>query len=209
MKKEYFANREFNRYKRRKAVTLSVILFLLILGMSAIFATNKQYFFAGVFLCVLIVPIISLPLSFKNYPLHVNPIVIVDKDIIEINKKIFNVKDIYKISTIIELPSCKIDSKDRELLQSLKTCVPEDEYYGSFDVVYYDTKGKRQVEYAFIDHVVDALSLAVLNGVKNYELKFTIKKNTVVNECDLKKQLKSEEKPLGATSKKSRKLQLL
>ena len=209
MKKEYFVCKEFNRIKRKKAVMLSVVLALIILSMSAIFAANKDYVFTFVFLSLLIVPIISLPSSFKNYPVHDKAIVVIDKDSIIANDKNFKIKDIYKITSIIELPSCKIDSKDKETLQNMKTCIPEDEYYGSFDIVYYDLKGKKQVEFTYIDHVVDALSLAVNNGVKNYELKFTIKKNTVVNEYDFKKQVKEETLPLEKVSKKSRKRQLL
>ena len=209
MKKEYFANKDFNRVKRKKAVTLSVVLVFIILSMSALFAASNAYVFTFVFLSFILIPIISLPTSFKNYPLHDNPIVTINEDSIIVNDKSFKIKDINKISIIIELPTSGIESKDKECLEKMRTSVPEDEYYGSFDIVYYDKKGKKQVEYSYIDHVIDALTIASLNGVKHYELRFAIKKNVVVNECDFKKSIKNEEMPLEMVSKKARNRQLL
>ena len=58
MKKEYFANKDFNRLKRKKAVTLSVVLVFIILSMSALFAASNDYVFTFVFLSFILIPII-------------------------------------------------------------------------------------------------------------------------------------------------------
>ncbi len=211
MRKEYFANKEFNKTKRRNAVVLSIILAFMLLFMAATFAVKGDYLFSGVFALLLVIPILAIPSGFKNYPIHDKPIVIIEDGVIIANGKTFKIKEIKKLNVIIELPSSKIDKQDLELLDKLRTSIPEDDFYGTFDIVYQGEKNKNEIEYAYIDHVVDALYCMVENGLKKYDLKFTIKKNTVVNECDLKKVIEKEKKEnaLDKTTKKERKRQLL
>ena len=114
-----------------------------------------------------------------------------------------------RLNVIITLPSTKNDVKDRQILENLKKEYPTEDCYGTFDIVYLDSKGKRQVEYSTIDLAISALKDAVSIGVKNYSLKYTIKKNTVLNECDLKKEPVKEEDKLEKVSQKNRKRQLL
>ena len=211
MKKEYFLNLDYNRRKRRSTLTLSLILVLMIGCMASIFISMQDYVFALVFSAFLILPIYAIPSGFKNYPLHNKPVVKIGDGEIVINDKLFSVKDVSKLIIIVELPSSKIASKDIELLNKLKVEYPTDDYFGTFDVVYYDVKGKRQTEYCAIDHVIDALYTMIDNGFKNYELKFTIKKNTVINECDLKKRKEEvlEDTSLKKISKKQRTRQLI
>ena len=211
MKKEYFVNKEFNRRKRRSAIVLGAILALFLLFMAATFAVQGVYLFAGLFAVLLIIPILSIPSGFKNFPVHDKPIVVIENGEVTSNGKTYKIKDIKKVNVIVELPTCKDDKKDLELLNNLKSSIPEDEFFGTFDIIYGVEKGKAQIEYAYIDHVVDALYAMVENGLKKYDLKFTIKKNIVVNECDLKKVLdiKKQENSLDKTSKKDRTKQLL
>ncbi len=211
MKKDYFANIEYNRKKRRSSVVLAVILTLILLSMAVVFVANKDYVFAILFASFIIVPIITIPSGFKNYPVHSNPIVSIERGLIVSNGKAFNIKDINTVTVLIELPSSKIDKEDLKTLEELKTTMPEDEFFGSFDISYYDKKGKPQIEYAYIDHVIDALYSAVECGVKKYVIKFTIKKNTVTNECDLKKKIEKDakENALNKVSKKARSRQLI
>lgn len=211
MRKEYFVNIEYNKKKRRSAIVLGVILTMLLLIMSATFAVNGDYLFAIVFLLFLIVPIISIPSGFKNYPVHNKPIVVIENDTVTANDKTFKLKEIKKVVAIIELPSSKIDKEDLETLDYLRTSMPEDNFYGTFDIYYQGSKKKTEIEYTTIDHVVDALYAVAETGFKAYKLKFTIKKNTVVNECDLKKrkELLAKEDPLDKVSKKQRNRQLL
>ncbi len=211
MKKDYFANIEYNRKKRRNSVVLSVILTFILLSTAVVFVVNKDYIFAVLFLLFMIVPIITIPLGFKNYPVHGNAIISIEKGLIISNGKAFDIKDINTVTVLIELPSSKIDKDDLKILEQLKTAMPEDEFFGAFDISYYDKNGKPQVEYAYIDHVIGALYHAVECGVKKYAIKFTIKKNTVTNECDLKKKLENDakENALNKVSKKARNRQLI
>lgn len=211
MRKEYYSNIEYNKKKRRSAIILAIILTMLLLFMASVFAVNGDYLFAIIFLGFLIVPIISIPSGFKNYPVHNKPIVIVEDDSITANGKTFSFKDIKRIMVIVELPSSKIDKDDLKTLDYLRTTMPEDDFYGTFDIYYKGTKSKTEIEYTTIDHVVDALYSVAETGFKAYKLKFTIKKNTVVNECDLKKrkEVLAKEEPIDKVSKKQRKRQLL
>ncbi len=211
MKKDYFANIEYNRKKRRNSVVLSIILTFILLSMAVVFVANKDYAFAVLFASLVIVPIITLPSGFKNYPVHNNPIISIEKGLIVSNGKAFDIKDINTVTVLIELPSSKIDKDDLKTLEELKTTMPKDEFFGSFDISYYDKKGKPQVEYAYIDHTIGALYYAVECGLKKYAIKFTIKKNTVTNECDLKKKIENDAKEngLNKVSKKARNRQLI
>ena len=210
MKKEYFSNLEYNRKKRKSAIFLSLFLTILILGLVSLFAINKDYVFVVVFAFMLVIPIVTLPSAFKNFPVNGKPIVIIEDDSITVNGVTKNVKEIASINVLIELPSCKVDKKDIELLNELKSSIPKDLYYGNFDLFYYDDKKKRQSLYSHVDHVVDALYLASKIGVKDYSLKFVINKNVVTNDCDLRKVLNSQgEKPLESVSKKNRTKQLI
>ena len=211
MKKEYFANKEFNKNKRRNAIVLSVFLSFMLLFMSATFAVKGDYLFTILFVLLLVIPILAIPAGFKNYPIHDNAIVVIENEEIVSNGKTFKLKEIKKLNVIIEIPSCKIDKEDIKTLDRLRTSIPKDDYFGSFDIVYKNEKNKIVIEYAYIDHVIDALYCMVDNGLKKYDLKFTIKKNTVVNECDLKKVLdkQKQENALDKTTKKERKKQLI
>lgn len=211
MKKEYFANKEYNKSKRRNSIFLSIILTMLLLFMASIYAVKGDYGFALIFALLLVIPIAAIPAGFKNYPLHDKPIVVIENGVLIANDKTFKIKEIKKLNVIIELPSSKIDKDDIETLERLKKEIPEDLYFGTFDIVYDGGKKKSEIEYAHIDHVVDALYQMVDNGLRKYDLKFTIKKNTVVNECDLKKVLdkQKQENALNKTTAKERKRQLI
>lgn len=209
MQKKYYANLEFNKLKRRNSITLSILLFMALLSMSAMFASQGQYLFAIIFGLILILPIVTVPSAFKNFPVDGREIVVIEDNLIKINKKEFKVKEIVRLNVIITLPSTKKDSEDRAILERLSKEYPEEDTYGSFDIVYLDNKGKKQVEFSTIDNVIDALKTAVSIGVKSYSLKYSIKKNTVANECDLKKAPKKEEENLKNVSSKNRKRQLL
>ncbi len=211
MRKEYFVNIEYNKKKRKNAIVLSIILTMLLLFMASVFAVNGDYFFTIIFLLLLIVPILSIPSGFKNYPVHNKPIVVIENNSITANGKTFNYKNIKRILVIVELPSSKIDKDDLKTLDYLRTTMPEDNFYGTFDIYYEGSKKKTEIEYTTIDHVVDALYAVAETGFKAYKLKFTIKKNTVVNECDLKKNIESvaKEDSVDKLSKRQRKRQLL
>ncbi len=209
MKKTYYANIEYNKLKRRNAVLLSVILFMALLSMAAMFASQGQYLFAIIFGFILILPIVTVPSAYKNFPVDGREIVAIENNLIKVNNKEFKVKDVLKLNVIITLPSTKNDVKDRQILENLKKEYPTEDCYGTFDIVYIDSKGKRQVEYSTIDLAISALKDAVSIGVKNYSLKYTIKKNVVLNECDLKKEPVNDEDKLEKVSQKNRKRQLL
>ncbi len=209
MQKKYYANIHYNKLKRKNAITLSVILFMALLSMTAMFASQGQYIFALIFGLLLVIPIVTVPSAFKNFPVDGREIVVVEDNFIKVNQKEFKIKEILKLNVIVSLPSTKKDSEDKLLLEKLAKEYPQDDYYGTFDIVYLDSKGKKQIEYSTIDNVITALKSAVSIGVKNYALKFSIKKNTVLNECDLKKEPKTEEESLKNVSSKNRKRQLL
>ena len=211
MRKEYFANKEYNKLKRRNSILLSIILTMLLLFMASVYAVKGDYGFALIFIAILVIPIVAIPAGFKNYPVHDNPIVIIEDGELIANGKTFKIKEIKKLNVIIELPSSKVDKDDIKTLDKLKTNIPEDLFHGTFDIVYAGEKKKTEIEYAHIDHVVDALYQMVDNGLRRYDLKFTIKKNTVVNECDLKKVLdkQKQENALDKTTVKERKRQLI
>lgn len=189
MKKEFYPEINHNRQKRRNAVVLSVLLFVCMLGMISLFLVNKDYPFAVFFALFLFLPVISIPSAFSSYPVDGKPfITITDKDI-TISKNTVKLKDVIRVKIIIELPASKIDSENLALLDKMKTEKPEDIFYGNFDVIYYDEKGRTRTLYGHIDGVIGALYTALEIGVKNYTLTYSIKKNVVRSEYDFKRDI--------------------
>ena len=115
------------------------------------------------------------------------------------------IKDIVRVKCIIDLPYSKIDSENHKLLNEMKIAKPEDIYYGSFDVVTRDEKGKVKIVYSHIDGVIGALESAIEAGVKHYKLTYSIKKLSAESEFDFKGHLaKEREKEFQMASKKSK-----
>ncbi len=210
MKKDYFCNLDYNRAKRKNSLLLSLLLIICILGTISIFIALKDYTFIAIFALCLIVPIIAIPSAFKSYPLSVNPILsITDKEII-VGKETFKIKDIIKVKCIIDLPYSKIDAENKKLLNEMKSVKPENIYFGTFDIVIKDEKGKTRIIYSHIDEVIDALETAIEMGLKHYSLIYSIKKTSVVSEFDFKSSIANQKEiEKQTTTKKAKTKQLI
>ncbi len=210
MEKNYYANMEYNRRKKNQGVTLSVLLLVFMLGTASVFIATKQYSFVIIFGAVAILPIFLLPSIFKNYPTD-NRIMVAIKDReVSMDGTTCKLNNITKIRVTIELPASRLDSENKITLSKVAKEKPEDIYFGNFDLVVKDDMGKKKVLYSHIDNVIDALNTLLLLGVKHYEIHYTIKKQSVICEYDLRKDMAIEkEKTLQSTSKKDRKKQLL
>ncbi len=210
MKKEYFANLDYNRAKRRKTLTLGIILFILASGAASLFIIKRDILFICLSLGVLIIPCMSIPSAFKNYPLTVNPLVVIDNNSVTTNKQQLTVKEIVKIKVTIDIPSSNFETISPVVIEKFRSSKPKNEYFGAFDVVIKNEKGKNVVLYSHIDNVIDALENALKIGVKNYDVYYVIKRNTVTSEYDLisdVRQQKQEE--FANASKKSKTRQLI
>ncbi len=210
MKKDYFCNLDYNRAKRRNSLLLSMLLIICTFGMISIFIALNDYTFIVIFAMLLIIPIIMIPSAFKTHPLTVDPIVSITDSEILVGKETFKIKDVIKVKCIIDLPYSKIDAENRKLLSEMKSVKPENIYFGTFDVVVKDEKGKTRIIYSHIDGVVDALETAIKMGLKHYSLIYAIKKTSVSSEYDFKGNIASEkEKAKQTNSKKSKTKQLI
>lgn len=205
MKKEFYANIDYNKAKRRNALLLSALLTICILGTISIFVISKDYLFISFFAIFLVIPFFAIPSTFKSYPIDGKPLItITDKDI-TIGKDTVKIKDIIRIRSIIELPYSKIESENKILLEEMKTAKPENIYYGSFDITTRDKAGKVKVFYGHIDSLIEAIETAYEVGVKHIKLTYAIKKLTVESEYDFKGELaKAKEKEFQTASKKSK-----
>ena len=204
MKQLYYANKEYNRKKRSTGLTMSILLILLTVGMASVFIAVKDYMLAGIFGIVTLMPIFTIPATFKSYPVHDNPLVkITDKDVTVFDKTV-KFKDIIKVKVIIELPASRLDSENKQLLEDMKNVKPENIYYGNFDVVYRKPDGKVDTLYSHIEDVVEALETIVEYGFKNYELSYAIKKSNVISTYDFRAEIikRNEEEQKQASKKK-------
>ncbi|MBR6736849.1 MAG: hypothetical protein IKL82_00585 [Clostridia bacterium] len=208
--KNYYANKEYNRKKRTSALTMSILLIFLTVGMATVFIASKDYMFASVFGICALMPIFTIPATFKSYPVHSKPLVtITDKDVTVFSKTV-KFSDIKTVKVIIELPSSKLDSENKKLLEDMKSVKPENIYYGNFDVVYTKPDGKVETLYSHVDFVVDALETLVEMGFKNYVLSYSVKKQSVVSTYDFRgEMLKRKQEEQIKTSKKQKIKQLI
>ena len=187
MKKEFYADIMFNKQKRRSAVILNLLLVVISLGTASIFLVNKDWFFGGAFVLIAILPIALIPVSFRNYPIHGNPIITVtDKEITVMNETA-KVKDVTKIKVLIELPPCGNDAESLKALEDIKTVHPGYEFYGNLDMFYVGSDGKKKVAYSHVSNVIEALEDIIYVGVKNYSVTYSHKKNTALSEFDFRK----------------------
>ncbi len=209
MKELYYANKEYNRKKRRNSIIMSVLLVLLSLGLASVFLVNKDYLFAGIFGVLALLPIFTIPAAFKAHPVKDDPIVkITDKDVTVLGKTA-KYKDIVMIKAIIELPVSRLDSENKKLLEEMKDAKPENVFFGNFDVVVRNPDGKKETYFSHIDCVVEAIETLVYYGFKDYQLSYSIKKQNVVSTYDFWKdslKRKEEEQSKQPKSKKHKQL---
>ena len=210
MKQLYYANKEYNRKKRSSGLTMSILLILLTLGMASVFVIAKDYMIAGIFGIVTLLPIFTIPATFKSYPVYDKPLVqITEKDVTVFDKTV-KFKDIVKIKVIIELPASRLDSENKKLLEEMKDVKPENIYYGNFDVVYRKPDGKVDTLYSHVEDVVEALETVVNYGFKDYELSYAVKKQNVISTYDFRGDyLKQKQEQQNNLSKKQKHKQLI
>lgn len=210
MKQLYYANKDYNRKKRSSGLTMSILLIVLTLGMASVFVIAKDYMIAGIFGIITLLPIFTIPATFKSYPVYDKPLVqITEKDVTVFDKTV-KFKDIIKIKVIIELPTSRLDSENKKLLEEMKDVKPENIYYGNFDVVYRKPDGKVDTLYSHVEDVVEALETLVNYGFKDYELSYAIKKQNVISTYDFRGDyLKQKQEQQNNLSKKQKHKQLI
>ena len=186
MKKEFYSDILYNKQKRRSAVTLNLLLVVAMIGTSSIFIVNKDWPFAGLFIIVAFLPIALIPISFKNYPVHGNPIITVTDKEITVMEQTVKIKDITKIKVLIELPPCGNDAESIKTLQEMQSVHPGYEVYGNLDMFYIGSDGKKKIAYSHVSNVIQALEDMLYVGVKNYSVTYSVKKNTMISEFDFK-----------------------
>ena len=210
MKKEFFSDVQYNAKKRRSAIIMSVLLILFCAGFATFNITNDNLVIGVAFFLIALLPVFSIPLTFKNYKVDGKPSVIIDDDEVIVNGKTLKIKELLRIAVIVQIPASKIDSENVKLLNELQTAKPELDDFGSLDFYIKNEKGKTEALYTNVHCSVEALAILIKLGVKKYSLSYNIKNNTVKSEYDLKKLLiNQEEKPAQKLSKKSKTKQLL
>ncbi len=210
MEKIFYADLEYNRQKRRSAITLSGLLIVVMIGTASIFMVRQDWLFSAFFLIFTLIPILLIPSAFKNFPIDGKPILIIgDKEVTAMGKTI-KLKDVSSFRTTITLPASKLDSENIKMLEEFKSIRPHEEFDGDFDIFYFDENGKKQTIFCHIQHVVLAHESLIEMGVKKYSMLFSVKKNTVKSEFDFKSHLANERQAeMSQTSKKSKTKQLL
>lgn len=210
MKKEFYSNISYNRNKRRSAVTLNSLLIVVALGTATLFAVKKDPVFTIFFLFFVFLPIAMIPMSFKNYPVHGKPIITLDGNVSVVMGQEIKIKDITKIKVLVELEPSKLDSENIKALNEIKSIYPEGYYCGNFDVFYIGADGKKKQVFSHVENVFDALNAFLYEGVKNYSVTYSAKKNSVLSTYDFKNRIaniKQEEN--NKTSQKQKKRQLI
>lgn len=210
MKKIFYADLEYNRQKRRSAITLSALLIVVMIGTASIFMVKQDWIFSLTFLVATLLPILLIPQAFKNYPISEKPIFIVGDKEITVMDKTISIKDISSFRSTITLPASKLDSENVKTLEEYRNVRPHEDFDGDLDIFYVDEKGKKQVMFSHIQNVVLAHEALIDMGIKKYSMIFSVKKNTVKSEFDFKSHISNErQKENAQTSKKSKTKQLL
>ena len=124
MKKEYFANLEYNRHKRRKVLTLSIIGFIMFSGTASVFIAFKTYSVAIMFLLGLIIPITAIPSAFKNHPVNGLPVVTFENDSVVFRNKTLAIKEISSIKITIEIPAYEVNKLDYDVVEEYQNKKP-------------------------------------------------------------------------------------
>ncbi len=210
MEKIFYADLEYNRQKRRSAITLSALLIVLMVGTASIFIAQRDWFFSIFFFVFTLIPILLIPQAFKNYPVHGKPILIIgDKEVTAMGKTV-SLKDISSFRSTITLPASKLDSENLKMLEEFRNIRPHEDFDGDLDIFYVNEKGKKEILFSHIQNVVLAHEALIDIGIKKYSMIISVKKNTVKSEFDFKTHISNERQAeIASTSKKSKTKQLL
>ncbi|MBE5743752.1 MAG: hypothetical protein E7358_03440 [Clostridiales bacterium] len=210
MEKIFYADLEYNRQKRRSAITLSALLIVVMIGSASIFMVKQDIPFSIFFLLFTLIPILLIPASFKNFPVDGKPVLIIGDKEVTVMGKTVKLKDISSFRATITLPASKLDSENIKTLEEFRNVRPHEDFDGDIDIFYVDEKGKKQTLYSHVQHVVLAHEALIDMGIKKYSMLFSIKKNVVKSEFDFKTHIANERQAENAnTSKKSKTKQLL
>ena len=210
MKKEFYSDLNYNRSKRRSAVVLNSLLLIVALATASIFAAKKDWPITIFFLFFVFLPIAMIPMSFKNYPVHGKPIITIEDAEASVMGQKMEIKKITKIKVLVELVPHKLDSDNLKMLDELKSVYPDVEFCGNLDVFYVGADGKKKMVYSHVDKVFDALDAFLWAGVKNYSVRYTVKKNSVMSDYDFKNRVANiKQEELNKTTQKQKKRQLI
>ena len=210
MTKEFFADILYNRQKRRSAIVLNSLLIVLTMGSASIFVAKQDWIFSIFFFAFSIIPMITIPSAFKNFPVHGKAVLTVtDKEVLVMGLTL-KLKDISSFKATVTLPPCKSENETREMLEEFKSVKPHEDFDGDFDIFYFDEKGKKKIAYSHVKNVVGAIEALVELGVKNYSLIYSSKKQTVVSTYDFKSDIANRRQAeMNKLSKKGKNKQLL
>ncbi len=210
MEKIFYSDIEYNRQKRRGAVTLSALLIVVMIGTASIFMVRQDFIFSIFFLILTLLPIFIVPAAFKNFPVDGKPVLVIGDKEITAGGKTVSVKDISSFRTTITLPASKLDSENLKMLDEFRNVRPHEDFDGDFDIFYFDEKGRKQGLYVHAQKVVLLHEAFIDLGIKKYSMLFSVKKNVVKSEFDFKSHIANERQMENAqTSKKSKTKQLL
>ena len=186
MVKQFYADVEYNRQKRRSALMLNGLLILISLGTASIFVVKRDYVFSLIFMVFLFIPMLTIPSAFKNFPVHGDAVLTVtDKEVLIMGMTL-KLKDISSFRATITLPVCKTETDTLEMLKSFENVKPSEEFDGDLDIFYYNEKGKKQTVFSHVTNVAGAIEALVELGVKKYSLIYSAKKNTIKSTYDFK-----------------------
>ncbi|MBQ3235527.1 MAG: hypothetical protein IJA97_05150 [Clostridia bacterium] len=210
MAKEFFADIEYNRQKRRSAIILNSLLIVLTVGTASIFIAKRDWVFSAFFLLFTIIPMLTIPSAYKNFPVHGKPVLTVtDKEVLVMDMAL-KLKDISSFKAIITLPPCKTELETVKMLEEFRDIRPDEAFDGDFDIYYYNEKGKKQTVFSHVKNVVGAIEALIELGVKNYSLVYSAKKNTVKSTFDFKSDMANRRQAeMSKAGKKSKTKQLI
>ncbi len=209
MIKEFFADILYNRQKRRNAIVLNSLLIVLTIGTASIFVARRDWVFSLFFFAFSLIPMITIPSAFKNFPVHGNAVLTVtDKDV-SIMGMTIKLSEISSFKAIITLPPCKTEAETREMLEEFKAVKPHEDFDGDLDIFYFDAKGKKRTVYSHVKNVAGAIEALVELGVKKYSLTYSSKKQTVVSTFDFKSDIANRRQAEMAKSNKKGKVKQL
>lgn len=177
--KEYFANVEYNKAKRRKYFALYMLLLLSLGILIGTFVALKQWWIVVLGGVIIMVFAAFIPQMLKSYPVKNDaPSLIVDGKTVYIDGQAFRAADIENAKVIIELaPISKIDSENKKFVSEAAAKMPEEECFGSIEISFRPGVGKKgEIRVVTIEDCLGALVAMVDAGIKHYAIIFNMKK---------------------------------
>ncbi len=210
-----YADLDFNKKERKKAVLMGVLLAIFLggLGITMLITsiTTRDFLssFMGILSLIIVAVMIgSIPASFKQYPITDKPVIEIDGKNLTVNGKTLKIQDVSSVKLTITVAPLQTKAENEKFLEELSVKRPEDGITGNIDFELKNPIDKSKVLYTTVANSFEALVALYMAGIKHYSIVYVMKKE--VKECkfDLGNVELDNGDKLSSLSKKDRLKQL-